>query len=113
MDKISKYTSLYEKSISKLIDADDRHRLEQSILALPKFHPVIPGTGGIRKARFSSHNKGKRGGSRLCYYYLEVRKTVYFLKAYAKNEQIDLTPDEKKCLREFVSTIKKLLGENL
>ena len=28
-------------------------------------HPIIPGTGGARKARMSAKGKGKRGGYRL------------------------------------------------
>jgi mRNA-degrading endonuclease RelE of RelBE toxin-antitoxin system len=106
MVTIAKYTSIYKKSIAKLINADERYDLEQSIMDDPKAHPVIPGTGGIRKARFASHNKGKRGGSRLCYYYLEINYTVYFLKAYAKNEQIDLSPTDKKRLSALVIAIK-------
>lgn len=100
MDRIAKYTTFYEKSIAKLIDAEERLILEESILDKPKDHPVIPGTGGIRKARFPSHNKGKRGGSRLCYFYFEIHHTVYFLKAYAK--------EDKKRLRTLVQTIKNL-----
>ena len=37
---------------------------------------------------------------------LEINYTVYFLKAYAKNEQIDLSPTDKKRLSALVIAIK-------
>ena len=34
---------------------------------------VIPGLGGIRKARFGALGKGKSGGVPVIYYYFDVR----------------------------------------
>lgn len=56
----------------------------------------IPGTGGVRKVRFAASGRGKRGGARVIYYYLDDTMPLYALLAYAKNAKNDMTPDEKR-----------------
>ena len=82
-------------------------RLEESIAERPEIHPVIAGTGGVRKARWARPGMGKRGGVRAIYYYRTKAGIVYMLDIYAKNEKADLTPADKRELREIVS----LLGD--
>jgi hypothetical protein len=48
---------------------------------------MITGTGGIRKVRLKSATKGKSGGFRVCYLYIENRLILFLLFIYAKNEQ--------------------------
>ena len=66
---------------------------------------MIPGTGGTRKIRLKGFSTGKSGGFRVCYYYL-IENSLYLLLIYAKNEQENLTTDEKKQLRTLVKTLK-------
>ena len=82
-------------------------RLEQSIAERPEAHPVIAGTGGIRKARFARPGMGKRGGVRAVYYFQTRAGIVYMLDIYAKNEKADLTVADKRELRAIVSTIEE------
>lgn len=44
----------------------------------------------------------------MLYYYIELRSKVYFLLAFAKNVQANLTSDHKKSLRRLV---RQLEGE--
>jgi len=70
---------------------------------------MIPGTGGVRKTRLKSASKGKRGGFRVCYYFHDVGSgELYLIALYAKNEQENLTSDEKKELKAFANTIKRM-----
>ena len=80
-------------------------RLEESIAERPEAHPVISGTGGIRKARWARPGMGKRGGVRAVYYYRTSAGVVYMLDIYSKNEKADLTPADKRQLREIVSLL--------
>jgi hypothetical protein len=66
--------------------------------------------GGIRKARSTNPNrgKGKRGGYRYLHLYLARRNHVHLLFLLDKNEQEDLTPDERKSLRRMVVELKSL-----
>ncbi len=77
-------------------------RLEESIAERPEAHPVIAGTGGVRKARWARPGMGKRGGVRAVYYYRTSAGIVYMLDLYAKNEKADLTAADKRDLREIV-----------
>jgi mRNA-degrading endonuclease RelE of RelBE toxin-antitoxin system len=62
----------------------------------------IQGTGGLRKIRVASKGRGKRGGSRVIYYYFDIFKRFYLLTIYAKNEITDLTPEQKRQLKIFM-----------
>jgi hypothetical protein len=79
--------------------------LEESITARPEAHPVIPGTGGIRKARWARLGMGKRGGVRAVYYFVVRAQLVYMLDIYAKNEKSDLTPADKRELRRIAKAL--------
>jgi len=68
----------------------------------PREGDVIQGTGGLRKVRVASKGKGKRGASRVIYYYLDDRRRFYLLTIYGKNEMSDLTADQKKQLKAFM-----------
>jgi hypothetical protein len=73
----------------------------------PEQGDLISGTGGVRKTRLKSATKGKRGGFRVCYFDDPNRKELFLMKIYPKNEQEDLSADEKKSLKEFSNMIKR------
>ena len=85
--------------------------MENQIAVDPLTWPVIRGTGGIRKARFSRDAVGKRGGGRVCYLYLTVHETIYFLLAYAKKEKDDLSEQDKKQMRKLIEQILDTIGD--
>jgi hypothetical protein len=70
---------------------------------------LVQGLGGIRKARSSNpaRGKGKRGGFRYLYVYLEDRGHIHLLFLLDKDEQEDLSSDERKALRFWVEQIKR------
>jgi hypothetical protein len=100
-------TKTYERAIRKLIPMESRKKLEDSIAEDPTLAPVISGTGGIRKLRWSVPGRGKRGGIRMIYFYHARPEEIYLLMAYGKSTQEDLTPADKKVLSKLVATIKK------
>jgi hypothetical protein len=69
---------------------------------------LVQGLGGIRKARCSNpaRGKGKRGGFRYLFLCLENRSQIHLLYLLDKDEQEDLSADERKALRAWVSEIK-------
>ena len=67
---------------------------------------MIPGTGGVRKLRWSRPGSGKRGGARVVYFYYRPDCPLYLLLAYAKAQATDLTPDEKKAVAALAATIR-------
>src|SRR5260370_42586913 len=55
------------------LDTDDLLDLQMEIILRPTAAPVVPGTDGLRKLRFSPESwpVGKSGALRVCYVYFE------------------------------------------
>ena len=100
------YTSVYVKRVGKVLRAEERDAMELHIAENPAIHPVVAGTGGVRKARWGRQGKGKRGGVRVVYFYRSTADVVYFLDIYAKAMKEDLTPTDKQQLKELVNRLK-------
>ena len=97
----------YEKQIRKLVSADERLAMELEIAAEPLKFPVMPQTGGCRKARWSRGNRGKSAGIRAIFYYYVVGDTVYLIDVYPKNEKENLTDAEKSQLKRLSKAIER------
>jgi hypothetical protein len=91
-------TRVYLRHAAKLFSDVERTAMEDAIAANPEQWPVIPGTGGLRKARVARTGIGKRGGARAIYFYWVNEALILFLHVYAKNVQEDIDPAQKKAL---------------
>ena len=91
---------------------NDLQALEVAIMAQPDGAPVIKGTGGLRKLRFTSSRlkTGKRGGLRICYVVFEEYSVVHLLVVYEKVEQDDLSPAAKRGIAIKIQEIKSELA---
>ena len=67
----------YESQASALLNEDERMAMEFYIACAPEDHPVIPGAGGFRKARWARRGKGKRGGLRVVYFFVAEPGRIY------------------------------------
>jgi len=86
--------------------SDEEFRSVQSILMKnPKVGDVIKGTGGLRKVRVAStkRGKGKRGGSRVIYYWYSEGKQFWLFTIYGKDEMSDLTAEQKRILKAVLA----------
>ena len=81
--------SSFRKAAKKLFSAAELAALSDFLGNHPDKGDVIPGTGGLRKLRWALAGRGKRGGSRVIYYYHQSEWRVLLLTAYAKNEKED------------------------
>ena len=100
-------TRTYERAVRKLISEADRQKMEEAIVADPGRAPLLRGTGGIRKLRWTGSGRGKRGGIRTIYFHHAGPEVIYMLTAYAKADRDDLTPADRKTLSWLVTAIKK------
>ena len=100
------YTSVYERRVGKTLRPEERQAMEIHVADSPEIHPIVIGTGGVRKARWGRRGKGKRGGVRVIYFYRSTSDVVYFLDIYAKNEKEALTPADKQQLKELVNRLR-------
>jgi len=92
-----------------LWDADERLALIGHIARSPTAGDLIPGSGGLRKLRWAGSGRGKRGGSRVVYYFLDDRFPVYLLTAFAKGRQEDLSRMELAALAKASALLKAAL----
>jgi hypothetical protein len=83
--------------------------IENDLLENPERGPVIEGTAGVRKARVAdpARGKGKRGGFRYMYYYIERDGQIFLLMIFSKNEQADLTAQQKKLLKQAIVGLRE------
>ena len=72
------------------------------LILRPEAGDLIPGTKGLRKIRWGAEGRGKRGGLRVIYYYKNDRGQIYFLYAYPKSKQADLSAEQKSALTRLV-----------
>lgn len=81
---------------------------QQYLMDNPEAGDVMPGCGGLRKIRMRDprRGKGKRGGARVIYLHVPEAKRFYMLDIYGKDEKDDLSPDEKKELRQLADQLK-------
>ena len=86
--------------------------IQGDLIENPLHGRMVPGLGGICKARTSNpaRGKGKRGGFRYLYLYLETRRHIHLLFLLDKNEQEDMTEEQRRQIREMVSQIKRETG---
>lgn len=77
---------------------------QKHLLKNPQAGDVIQGTGGLRKVRFQApgRSKGKRGGVRVIYYWWTEGAQFWLFTLYGKDVQDDLSPSQKKVLRQML-----------
>ena len=60
----------------------------------------------MRKLRYAAQGRGKSGGVRVIYYFFDDDNPLYAIFLYVKNEQANLTPEQKKEVPSLAATIK-------
>jgi len=81
--------------------------MEYFIACAPEDHPVIPGAGGFRKARWARRGKGKSGGLRVVYFFLAKPGRIYMAAIYAKSRQETLSAADQNVLAKLGAQIKR------
>jgi hypothetical protein len=99
-------TPLFIRQAAAIWDDEGREAFVNFIALNPDAGDVIPETGGVRKMRWSRPGSGKRGGTRVIYFYHDANRPIYLLMAYAKARKEDLTPAEKRTVRTLAAVLK-------
>ncbi|MBU0937625.1 MAG: type II toxin-antitoxin system RelE/ParE family toxin [Gammaproteobacteria bacterium] len=95
-------TPTFTRRVKELIDDDAYTAFQSALMLNPSAGDVIEGTGGIRKIRIAAKGHGKQGGARVIYYHFVSMSQIVLLMIYPKNEQHDLTGDERKTLKAAI-----------
>ena len=95
-------TSAFTRRVRKLLDMEAYAGLQLHLVLNPEAGSIIRGTGGLRKIRWQTRSRGKRGGVRVIYYWLKDRETILMLFAFGKSERADLSEEQRRILRQVV-----------
>ncbi|MBU0512314.1 MAG: type II toxin-antitoxin system RelE/ParE family toxin [Chloroflexi bacterium] len=96
-------TSIFTRRVVELLTDDEYRLLQHALVSRPDLGVLIPGGGGLRKARWRVQGAGKRGGARVIYYWAVAQDTILMLFVFRKNERSDLTPTQLRILRQIVT----------
>lgn len=95
-------TSIFTKQITKYLSDEEYLAFQMELVRRPDAGAIIQGSGGLRKIRWRYQGQGKSGGIRIIYYWFVNDQLILLLFAYSKNEQDDLTEDQRKILKQIV-----------
>ena len=96
-------TPIFTADVRALLGDDEYAALQQHLVVQPNAGAVIAGTGGLRKIRWTTVGRGKRGGTRVIYYHVVAQAQIRMILIYRKGVKDDLTPREKAELRKINS----------
>ena len=85
--------------------------LQITIMADPRAGDLVPGTGGLRKLRYTppGRKEGKSGSLRVCYVYFEKYGWVTLATVYEKSELDDISAGGKIAIKKAIQRIEKSL----
>jgi hypothetical protein len=95
-------TRAFTRRVTALLDDSDYARVQAWLAEHPDAGDLIEGTGGLRKIRVAMATRGKSGGARVIYYHFVARSHIALLLIYTKNEQDDLTADQRRLLGKVI-----------
>ena len=95
-------TQIFTRQVQSLLSGEEYRQLQMALVLHPDMGAIIPGSGGLRKVRWTINGRGKRGGVRVIYYWAILHAKILMLLMYAKNEQEDLTPAQLKVLLRII-----------
>ena len=77
-------TPLFLSYAAQVWDDEEREAFVDWIASHPAAGDVIPGTGGLRKVRWSRAGMGRRSGSRVIYFLRNELTEIVLVVVYAK-----------------------------
>lgn len=80
-------TAVFTKFITRYLSDDEYLGLQTFLAKYPDAGMIVRGTGGVRKLRWATPGKGKRGGLRVIYYWQVDQNEIWMLTVYGKSEQ--------------------------
>jgi len=97
-------TSVFTRQVLQLFTEDEYRLLQSVLIQRPNIGKLMPHCGGLRKMRWSLGEKGKRGGTRIIYFWAISKEQILMLFIYSKNQIEELSQDQ---LHQLEKIIKK------
>lgn len=97
-------TQLFSRLVYEYLSEEEYSSLQRHLATWPDSGDVVPGTGGVRKIRWATKGRGKRGGVRVVYVARIAREVIWLLTLYAKNETENIPASVLRRIREELET---------
>jgi hypothetical protein len=94
-------TRIFTEDVNALLSDEDYSALQHHLVSQPDAGDIVTGTGGLRKVRWTTVGRGKRGGTRVIYYHVVAQAQIRMVLIYRKGIKDDLGPKEKTMLRKI------------
>lgn len=91
---------LFTKYVLEYLSEEEYMAFQWKLAFAPKTGDLIPRSGGLRKVRWSSKGKGKSGGVRIIYYYLDKKGQIHLLTVYNKSDVANIPGEVLKRIKE-------------
>lgn len=91
---------VFSKLIYDYLGEEEYAALQWTLAVRPEQGKIIPGSGGLRKMRWAAKGRGKRGGTRIIYYWRQADGEIWMLTIYAKNEEENIPAHILKKIKE-------------
>ncbi len=95
-------TPFFTKALSRYLEDDEYAELQNYLNEQPEAGVIVPGSGGVRKLRWGSEGRGKRGGLRVIYYLRSARGELWMLTIYGKNVQENIPAHMLRQMKESI-----------
>ena len=95
-------TRLFSRLLGDYLTDDEYAELQTALVEKPDQGALVPGSGGVRKLRWSLRGRGKRSGVRVIYYAKTHEGVVWMLTIYAKNEEQSIPAHVLRKIKEEI-----------
>ena len=99
-------TEEFLDDVSGVLSEEEHENLILYVALHPTAGDLIPETGGLRKLRWAAKGKGKRGGSRVIYYFHDIDVPLFLMAIFTKDNQTDLSMRQRKALSKQLRALK-------
>jgi len=99
-------TPTFTRLITELVSDEAYASFQKELAEHPDKGGPMSGCGGVRKARMALPGRGKSGGARVVYLYLQHRDTIYLIYVFTKGEADNLSIAGKQAVREIAQQIR-------
>ncbi len=95
-------TPFFTKARSRYLEDDEYAKLRNYLNEQPDAGVIVPGSGGVRKLRWGSEGRGKRGGLRVIYYLRSARGELWMLTIYGKSVRENIPAHMLRQIKESI-----------
>ena len=95
-------TRLFTHLVKQYFTDEEYRELQTVLMERPDAGAVIPGSGGVRKLRWRTKGRGKRGGYRVIYFVKLTQGLIWMLTLYPKNVAENISPRLLRQIRKEI-----------